>query len=167
MSLLGLRISLQRRLADSGHIDHLFEVMAGLVPAIHVSARKNTWMRATSAGMTGLSDARHRTSSRHFDLRYGVLTIHLLGVELDFIARFDGLEHRGILCLVDHGHAALHSEPLGRAMLDRDLARGLIDLHDLPVDQIRLSTSVLRSNAEREREDERWSLSHAFSFPVC
>src|SRR6267143_6699901 len=104
-----------------------------------------------------------QASLRLFDLRYGVLAVHLFGVELDFIARFDGLEQRGILRLVDHGHAALHSEPLGRAMLDGDLAGGLIDFHDLPVDQPRLGDSALRRSEQRERQDDRWSCSHVFS----
>jgi hypothetical protein len=42
---------------------------------------------------------------------------HLFGRELDFIARFDGFDHGGIL-RPDYGHAAIHSGPLGPAMLD-------------------------------------------------
>src|SRR5215470_11405066 len=96
----------------------------------------------------------HATLLCLFNLRYGVLAAHLFGVELDLIARFDGLEHGGVLRLVNHGHAVLHSEPLGWAMLDGDLAGGLIDLHDLPVDQVSLSDSALQSDGQREGKNE-------------
>ena len=89
------------------------------------------------------------------NLCHGVLPVHLFGVELDFVACFDGLEHCGVLRLVDHGHATLHPEPFGGAMLDRDLAGRLIDLDDLPIDQIGLRDRDLRSKGKRKRENQR------------
>src|SRR6266853_1151567 len=76
----------------------------------------------------GAHRACENASLRLFDLRHGELPVDLIGIELHLVAGLDGFEHRGVLRLVDHGHTLIHSEPLGRAMLDDDLPAGLTTL---------------------------------------
>src|SRR3954451_13087808 len=90
------------------------------------ASRRNveaTWTRQSVA----LLHPGHRISGRG-----------LLGLELDLVADLHLPEHRGILDAEGHGHADVHAEVLDRAVLEGDLAGGLVDLSDFALDSVAL-----------------------------
>jgi Peptidase family M28 len=104
-----------------------------------------------------------------FDPGDGELSVDAVRNELHPVARLDGSQHRGVAGAEHHGHAVLHVEFLERAVLDGDLARRLIDLGDLAVDQVALCGARKRHQGCRAsqqgggNEDADF---HAFSFAL-
>src|SRR5262249_56855161 len=86
-----------------------------------------------------------------FDLRHRDLAFDTIGVEFDLVADFHLLEHGRILDAEDHGHPLVHVELFDRTVLERDFARGFVDLRHLTVDHGSLGHGHRR---ERERKDE-------------
>src|SRR5262245_64086526 len=86
-----------------------------------------------------------------FNLRHRELAVDAIGIESDLVADFHLLEHRPILHAKDHRHPFVHVELFDRTVLERDFARGLVDLRHLTVDHGSLGHGHRR---ERERKDE-------------
>src|SRR5204862_6710245 len=82
---------------------------------------ETTWTRQSVA----LLHLRHRISGRS-----------LLRLELDLIADLHLPEHRGVLDAKGHGHTDVHAEVLNRAVLEGDLAGGLVTLSDFALDSV-------------------------------
>src|SRR5262249_61825523 len=79
-----------------------------------------------------------------FDLRHRDLAFDTIGVEFDLVADFHLLEHGRILDAEDHGHPLVHLELFDRTVLERDFARGFVDLRHLTVDHGSLSHGYRR-----------------------
>src|SRR6266700_4117162 len=82
----------------------------------------------------------------------------ILSLEFHLVADLDLLEHRGIADAIDHGHALVHAEALGRAMLEGDLAGALVDLLDFAVDGLR------RHRGRRQGRGKQCRCRHAYRF---
>src|SRR5262245_16567196 len=85
-----------------------------------------------------------------FNLRHRELAVDAIGIESDLVADFHLLELRPILHAKDHRHPFVHVELFDRTVLERDFARGLVDLRHLTVDHGSLGHGHRR---ERERKD--------------
>src|SRR6476646_6899972 len=79
-----------------------------------------------------------RQSVALLHLRHGVSRRSLLRLELDLVADLHLLEHRGVLDAEGHGHANVHAEIPDRAVLEGDLAGGLVDLPDFALNAVAL-----------------------------
>ena len=61
------------------------------------------------------------------------LSIHAVGLKLDLVTRFDGLEHREVLDAEDHRHPVVHVELLDWSVPNRDLASRFVDFRHLAI----------------------------------